>query len=116
MTFATFLSSLIPSASCDAPEEKEEKVEADAEEPEEKEAEGEEEEEEEEEPEDQMVGLREACQQSGSCVKFTEHFAHCQEKVEAGEGFKGEDCVEEMFHMMHCVDNCVAPKLFAKLR
>jgi len=30
-------------------------------------------------------------------------------------GFKGEDCVEEMFHMMHCVDNCVAPKLWAKL-
>ncbi|KAG8870721.1 hypothetical protein FRB97_009431 [Tulasnella sp. 331] len=39
---------------------------------------------------------------------------HCQEKVNAGEGFKGEDCVEEF--MMHCVDNCIAPKLFAKLK
>ena len=29
-------------------------------------------------------------------MQFTKHFQHCQEKVEAGEGFKGEDCVEEM--------------------
>jgi ubiquinol-cytochrome c reductase subunit 6 len=29
---------------------------------------------------------------------------HCQEKVEAGKGWHGEDCVEELFHMMHCVD------------
>ncbi|PAV15627.1 Non-heme 11 kDa of cytochrome bc1 complex [Pyrrhoderma noxium] len=107
MSLSSLLSSIFPSASCDAPEEKEvaEKV---AEEPEA-------EEEEEEEPEDPMVELREECQQ-GSCAKFTHHFAHCQEKVEAGEGFKGEDCVEEMFHMMHCVDACVGPKLFAKLK
>ena len=44
-----------------------------------------------------MVQLREECQESGACAKYTKHFAHCQEKVEAGEGFKGEDCVEEMF-------------------
>lgn len=47
-----------------------------------------------------MVELREECQQ-GSCAKFTHHFAHCQEKVEAGEGFKGEDCVEEMFQYVY---------------
>ena len=44
-----------------------------------------------------MVELREECKQSAGCVKFTHHFEHCQEKVEAGEGFKGEDCVEELF-------------------
>ncbi|KAA1477623.1 Non-heme 11 kDa protein of cytochrome bc1 complex [Dentipellis sp. KUC8613] len=92
----------------DAPEEKPE--ETPAEQPEEKE------EEEEEEPEDIHPVLREECQESAKCKPLTEHFLHCQEKVQAGEGFKGEDCVEEMFHMMHCADNCVAPKLFSKLR
>jgi hypothetical protein len=24
--------------------------------------------------------------------------------VEAGKGWHGEDCVEELFHLMHCVD------------
>ncbi|THH07203.1 hypothetical protein EW145_g3550 [Phellinidium pouzarii] len=126
MTLATFLSSFIPSAACDAPEEKEEKVEAElekteadeGEDKEESKVEGADAEEEEEEPElvDPLVTLREDCQESAACAKYTKHFAHCQEKVEAGEGFKGEDCVEEMFHMMHCVDNCVAPRLFAKLK
>ncbi|KAL4266499.1 UQCRH/QCR6 family protein [Pleurotus pulmonarius] len=51
------------------------------------------EEEEEEEPEDALPELREQCQ-TGQC----------------------EDCVEEMYVMMHCVDACVAPKLFSKLR
>ena len=40
--------------------------------------------------------LREECANSGKCAQFTKHFEHCQEKVEAGEGFKGEDCVEEL--------------------
>ncbi|TFY60644.1 hypothetical protein EVG20_g7346 [Dentipellis fragilis] len=98
----------------DAPEEKPE--ETPAEQPEEKE---EEEEEEEEEPEDIHPALREECQESAKCKPLAEHFLHCQEKVQAGEGFKGEDCVEElrlMQVMMHCADNCVAPKLFSKLR
>lgn len=43
-----------------------------------------------------MTALREECQEA-SCRKYAQHFAHCQEKVEGGEGFKGEDCVEEMF-------------------
>ncbi|KDQ26551.1 QCR6, subunit of the ubiquinol cytochrome-c reductase complex [Pleurotus ostreatus PC15] len=73
------------------------------------------EEEEEEEPEDALPELREQCQ-TGQCASLTKHFEHCQEKVQNGDGFKGEDCVEEMCHMMHCVDACVAPKLFSKLR
>ena len=44
-----------------------------------------------------MVELREQCKESPACGKFTEHFLHCTEKVEEGKGFKGEDCVEEMF-------------------
>jgi len=115
MSLSTFFSSLLPSAKCDAPEEKEEKVEETKEEGKEEGGEQAAEEEEEEEPEDLHPALREECAESAKCVQLTKHFQHCQEKVEAGEGFKGEDCVEEMFHMMHCVDNCVAPKLWAKL-
>ena len=43
-----------------------------------------------------MEAIHEEAKQ-GHCAKFATHFAHCQEKVEAGEGFKNEDCVEEMF-------------------
>ncbi|KAJ4490306.1 Non-heme 11 kDa protein of cytochrome bc1 complex [Lentinula aciculospora] len=73
-------------------------------------------EEEEEEAEDSHPAIREECQNSAKCAPLAKHFEHCQEKVQAGEGFKGEDCVEEMFHMMHCAEGCAAPKLFAKLR
>jgi len=118
MSLSTFLSSFLPTASCDAAPEKEENEQATSSENdgESKEEESEAEEEEEDEPEDVMPAIREECSNSGKCAQFTKHFDHCQEKVEAGEGFKGEDCVEEMFHMMHCVDACSAPKLFAKLR
>ncbi|KAG8926051.1 hypothetical protein FRC02_009253 [Tulasnella sp. 418] len=54
------------------------------------------EEEEEEEPEDLLPSIREKCQESKSCATFAKHFEHCQEKVNSGEGFKGEDCVEEL--------------------
>ncbi|KAI0087528.1 hypothetical protein BDY19DRAFT_985993 [Irpex rosettiformis] len=106
MSLSSFFSSFIPTVYADAPEDKEE------EKPEAQEAE--QEEEEEEEPEDTMPELQEQCKESAACAAATKHFAHCQEKVSAGEGFHGEDCVEEF--MMHCVDNCVAPKLFAQLK
>lgn len=117
---ASFFSSLFPTAYADAPEEKEEEQPKEQEEEESKdEGEGEEggeAEEEEEEPVDPAEALREECQNSSKCASLTKHFQHCQEKVSSGQGFKGEDCVEELFHMMHCVDNCVAPKLFSKLK
>ncbi|CAE6421852.1 unnamed protein product [Rhizoctonia solani] len=53
------------------------------------------EEEEEEEPEDVLPELREECKQTAACSGLDKHFVHCTEKVTAGEGFKGEDCVEE---------------------
>ena len=40
--------------------------------------------------------LREECQKSPQCAPFTKHYLHCQEKVSSGQGFKGEDCVEEL--------------------
>jgi hypothetical protein len=56
-------------------------------------------------PTNQQVspGIREACQ-AAECREPASHFKHCSEKVEAGQGWQGEDCVEELFHLMHCVD------------
>lgn len=44
-----------------------------------------------------MPALQEECKESAACAAATKHFAHCQEKVSAGEGFHGEDCVEELY-------------------
>ena len=123
MSLSSFFSSFLPTVYADAPEEKEESKD-DAKEEEQPEdnaedasAEAEEkEEEEEEEPEDPHPDIREECKATSKCAPLTKHFEHCQEKVNAGEGYKGEDCVEELFHMMHCVDQCAAPRLFSKLR
>ncbi|EUC59390.1 ubiquinol-cytochrome C reductase hinge protein [Rhizoctonia solani AG-3 Rhs1AP] len=101
----TFWSSLFPTSHAEEenpPKEEQEQEQAQEEEPEE------------EEPEDILPELREECKQTAACSGLDKHFAHCTEKVTAGEGYKGEDCVEEF--LMHCVDNCVAPKLFSKLR
>ncbi|KIY53061.1 Non-heme 11 kDa protein of cytochrome bc1 complex [Fistulina hepatica ATCC 64428] len=106
MGIADFFSSFMPTVHADSePIEpaKEESVEDTS-------AEGEEE----EEPEDVHPAIREECKQSAKCRELTQHFEHCQERVESGGGFKGEDCVEEL--MMHCVDECAAPKLFSKLK
>ncbi|OCH84073.1 Non-heme 11 kDa protein of cytochrome bc1 complex [Obba rivulosa] len=121
MSLSSFFSSLLPVVHNDAPKEEEEVKEQaqPEEEPEEKEEEpaAEEEEEEEEEPEDPMPAIREECAQSSKCAAATKHFQHCQERVSSGKvAYHNEDCVEELYHMMHCVDTCVAPRLFAKLK
>ncbi|EPT00029.1 hypothetical protein FOMPIDRAFT_1090387, partial [Fomitopsis schrenkii] len=108
-SLSSFFSLFMPVAHADAPpkEEEEQKEDAAPEEPEAAE-------EEEEEPEDILPALHEECEESAKCKVATEHFRHCEEKVNAGNDYKGEDCVEEF--MTHCVDGCVAPKLFAKLK
>ncbi|KAF8511492.1 Non-heme 11 kDa protein of cytochrome bc1 complex [Hysterangium stoloniferum] len=75
---------------------------------------------EEEEPEDASwykphPAIREECSNSSACISLKKHFDHCQEKVQAGEGFKGENCVEEMCTFFHSA-TCAAPNLFSKLR
>ena len=40
--------------------------------------------------------IREECKESSKCAALAKHFEHCQEKVHAGQGFKHEDCVEEL--------------------
>ncbi|KAI0291508.1 ubiquinol-cytochrome C reductase hinge domain-containing protein [Multifurca ochricompacta] len=110
MTVSSFFSSLFGTIHAEAPEEPTVAVT----EPQEEATAGAEEEE--QEVEDIHPKLREEAQGSSKCKAATQHFVHCQEKVQSGKGFKHEDCVEEMFHMMHCTDNEVAPKLFANLR
>lgn len=88
------------------------------EEPEEEDDE-EEEEEEEEEAEDQKPAIVEQCEQTKACAPLKHHFDECQERVlnqSDEEAEHHENCVEEMFHLMHCVDQCMAPKLFAQLK
>ncbi|KAI8996245.1 ubiquinol-cytochrome C reductase hinge domain-containing protein [Trametes punicea] len=120
MSLSSFFSSFLPVVHADAPEEKEVKEEQQPaeEQPAEEESadEPQQEEAEEEEPEDPLPALQEECAQTAKCAPLAKHFQHCEEKVHAGQGYKGEDCVEEFYHMMHCVNGCVAPKLFAKLK
>ncbi|KAH9175715.1 Non-heme 11 kDa protein of cytochrome bc1 complex [Lactarius sanguifluus] len=108
MSLSSFFSSFVGTLHADAPEESK-VAEAEPQEVEEAAAEAEE-----EDVEDIHPQLREEAQESSKCKAATQHFFHCQEKVQSGKGFKHEDCVEEI--MMHCTDNELAPKLFAKLR
>ncbi|KAJ8592367.1 hypothetical protein M405DRAFT_859809 [Rhizopogon salebrosus TDB-379] len=95
MSVSSFFSSFLNTVHGDAPEEKqpesepkEEEV-AEAEEPSK-------ESEETEEVEDIHPVILEECKNSAACASLTRHFEHCQEKVQSGHGFKGEDCVEEL--------------------
>ncbi|KAF9507466.1 hypothetical protein BS47DRAFT_1303989 [Hydnum rufescens UP504] len=72
-------------------------------------------EEEEAEPQDPAPGIREECAATAACAPFNHHFVHCTEKVTEGKGYPHEDCVEELCIVMHCVDNCLASRLFSKL-
>ncbi|KAJ6493500.1 Non-heme 11 kDa protein of cytochrome bc1 complex [Mycena vulgaris] len=111
----SFISSFFPTTYADAAEEKPAPAEdASAEEPSAEEPK--EEEAEEEEPEDAHPAIRAECEARPECAPMKHHFEKCQAKVQAGEGFKGEECVEELFHLMHCSEACAAPQLFTKLR
>ncbi|BGP54568.1 hypothetical protein JCM8202_004942 [Rhodotorula sphaerocarpa] len=75
------------------------------------------EEEEEEEVPDQGEEIREACGQTKACKSFLHHLEECGERLAEGKTMiQGETCVEELFHYMHCVDECAAPKIFAALK
>jgi ubiquinol-cytochrome c reductase subunit 6 len=41
--------------------------------------------------------IRTDCEASPACAPLKHHFEKCQEKVNAGEGYKGEDCVDDMY-------------------
>ncbi|KAL7662902.1 hypothetical protein ABC855_g4400 [[Candida] zeylanoides] len=72
---------------------------------------------------DPLDTLREECQNTTACKPFVHHFDECVERVTKEmeeedyehKAYK-EDCVEEYFHLQHCINDCVAPKLFYKLK
>ncbi|WLF78282.1 ubiquinol--cytochrome-c reductase subunit 6 [Lodderomyces elongisporus] len=109
----------------DAPEEtpEEETVDDGDDEDEDDDDEDDEDDEDEEELVDPQVKLNEECAKTIACKPFEHHFHECIERVTkemeepdyAHKHYK-EDCVEEFFHLQHCVNDCVAPKLFNKLK
>lgn len=46
-----------------------------------------------------------ACAETPKCAPLKHHFDECSARVENGSK---EDCVEEFFHLSHCVNNCVS--------
>ncbi|RLV86114.1 Cytochrome b-c1 complex subunit 6 [Meyerozyma sp. JA9] len=81
------------------------------------------EDEDEEELVDPLDTLREECTKSKHCQPYVHHYEECVERVTKAQEQEGyehqaykEDCVEEYFHLQHCVNDCVAPKLFYKLK
>ncbi|KAJ7132718.1 Non-heme 11 kDa protein of cytochrome bc1 complex [Mycena filopes] len=100
---SSFLSSFFPTTHADSDDSKKEDDKNDSASAEEggegeakEEGEGGAAEEEEEEPEDAAPGIRDTCAARAECAPMKHHFEKCQEKVEAGKGFKGEECVEEL--------------------
>ncbi|KAG0249090.1 ubiquinol--cytochrome-c reductase subunit 6 [Mortierella polycephala] len=71
-----------------------------------------EEEEEEEEPEDIKPEIEEACGETSACTPLKHHLEECTRRVEDGAH---EDCIEELYHFLHCVNECAVPKYFDKL-
>ncbi|KAF9579640.1 hypothetical protein BGW38_004027, partial [Lunasporangiospora selenospora] len=61
------------------------------------------EEEEEEEPEDIKPDIEEACGETAACAPLKHHLEECARRVENGAH---EDCIEELYHFLHCVNDC----------
>ncbi|KTW28348.1 uncharacterized protein T551_02767 [Pneumocystis jirovecii RU7] len=76
----------------------------------------------EKDPEDSMPLIQEECLNTKKCALLKHHYDECQKRIisviEEAEGGKidNENCVEEMFHMMHCIGNCSANKIFSELK
>ncbi|KAH7058402.1 ubiquinol-cytochrome C reductase hinge protein-domain-containing protein [Linnemannia elongata] len=68
--------------------------------------------EEEEEPEDIKPEIEEACGETSACAPLKHHLEECTKRVEDGAH---EDCIEELYHFLHCVNECAVPKYFNKL-
>lgn len=112
--------------SSDDAEEGDDKESGDAEEGDDDEDEDEDEDDEDEDEEetvDPLDTLREECTNTDTCKPHLHHFEECIERVtkeQEEEDYEHkpykEDCVEEFFHLQHCVNDCVAPRLFNKLK
>ncbi|KAF5339464.1 hypothetical protein D9758_015307 [Tetrapyrgos nigripes] len=99
-SITSFFSSLLPTVHNDAEEKPETESKAEANQGQEEASEEAPEEEEEEEPEDVHPQIREECKEASKCAPLVKHFEHCQERVQSGKGFKGEECVEELCKLL----------------
>ena len=43
-----------------------------------------------------MPASREECANSCKCAAATKHFQKCEERVNSGQGYHGENCIEEL--------------------
>ncbi|KAF9422166.1 hypothetical protein BGZ94_008648 [Podila epigama] len=69
--------------------------------------------EEEEEPEDIKPEIEEACGETSACAPLKHHLEECTRRVQ--EEGAHEDCTEELYHFLHCVNECAVPKYWNKL-
>ncbi|OWF48881.1 cytochrome b-c1 complex subunit 6, mitochondrial-like [Mizuhopecten yessoensis] len=83
--------------------------------PEEEPAAEEEEEEDEEDIVDPHDDMKEQCKQTPACQTLDLKLIECTKRVESAEQTE-ETCHEEFSNLIHCIDHCVAPKLFSKLK
>ncbi|CAG78649.1 ubiquinol-cytochrome C reductase hinge domain-containing protein [Yarrowia lipolytica] len=124
--------SLLPTVAFASEEEKEQdepvEVESDDDESEEKEDDDEEEDEDDDDDDDDdevpdpAIALHEAAAE-GPCHDFKHHFDECVERVTKAQEAEDydhaeykEDCVEEFFHLQHCINDNTADKLFRVLK
>ena len=63
---------------------------------------------------DPQETLREECA-TAHCQALKAKLDECTERVNS-KSATTESCFEEVVDFMNCVDHCVAPKLFAKLK
>ncbi|KAG9293762.1 hypothetical protein G9A89_019099 [Geosiphon pyriformis] len=66
-----------------------------------------------EEPVDPKPQIDEECGETLKCKPLKAHYEECTRRVEEGSN---ENCSEELYHFLHCVDSCTAPKIFAQLK
>lgn len=73
--------------------------------------------EEQEEPEDRKEAIEQECMETRACKPTKLRFDACQDRVTTGQKLNGEeDCVEELFDLMHCVHKCAPEKYFHLLK
>ncbi|XP_022772360.1 cytochrome b-c1 complex subunit 6-like [Durio zibethinus] len=64
-------------------------------------------------PVDQKKYLEDICK--SDCAKPMHDYAECMKRI-SGDDTGIKHCTGQYFDYMACVDKCVAPKLFAKLK
>ncbi|GAA0187413.1 reductase [Lithospermum erythrorhizon] len=66
-----------------------------------------------EEPVDQKKILEDRCK--GTCVKQFRAYEACVDRIK-GDDTGTKHCTGQYFDYYYCIDRCVAPKLFKKLK